>query len=118
MRKIKFITDGATDLPEEMFSSMDADIVPLSIIFGEEEYSSLEITQNELYEKVRQTHKLPKTAAPSPALFEERFTKWLDEDYDIFYVGIGSKYSGAFQNARIGAMDLPPDRIRLSDSGS
>jgi len=118
MRKIKFITDGATDLPEEMFSRMDVDIVPLRVIFGETEYSSLEITQNELYEKVSQTHKLPKTSAPSPAMFEEYFTKWLDEDYDIFYVGIGSKYSGTYQSARIGAMDLPSDRIHLSDSGS
>jgi DegV family protein with EDD domain len=118
MNKIKFITDSTTDLPEAMLSEMDVDIVPLSVVFGEEIYSSLEITSNDLYKKVSETGKLPHTVAPPPALFGQHFKKWLDKNYDIFYVGIGSKYSATFQNAYLAAMDLPQDRIRLSDSGS
>ena len=118
MRKIKFITDGTTDLPKEMISDIDVDVIPLRIVFGNEEYSSSDITSEDLYNKVSQTNKLPTTAAPSPVEFAERFQKWLDEDYDVFYVGIGSKYSGTLQNARIAAMDFPDDRIRLCDSGS
>lgn len=118
MRKIKFMTDGTTDLPQEMMAKIDADVVPLRIIFGDEEYPSTEITSEWLYKKVDETKKLPTTAAPSPVEFSERFQKWLDEDYDVFYVGIGSKYSGTFQNAKIAAMDFPEERIRLCDSGS
>ena len=108
MSKIKIITDSTSDLTPELYNKIDAEIVPLLVTIGEETYrDGVDLTTDQLYKKIEQTGTMPKTAAVSPAVFEEVFKKYTDDGYDIVYCGIGSTLSATYQNACIASCDMP-----------
>lgn len=104
MNKIKIISDSTCDLSPELIAKLDLEILPLIVSIGDESYlDQKELTTAELYQKVDSTGIMPKTAAVSPAIFEEAFQKFVDQGYDVIYCGIGSTLSATYQNACIGA---------------
>ena len=103
MNKVRILTDSCADLTAEMYEKYDIDVVAQNVTFGETTYkdNGKEITLEQLYEKVKETGELPRTAAVTLGTFDEYFKKTLEEGYDIVYVGLGSKLSTTFQNAHI-----------------
>lgn len=101
--KVKLLVDSTCDLPLELLKENDVEIIPLLVNFDEEEYKDLvEITTKELYEKVNEKGKLPKTAARSVGAFDEVYRKIFNEGYDqIVLIPIGSTLSSTMQNAII-----------------
>ncbi len=117
MSKIKVVVDSTVDLSEELYKKYDFDVIPLNVIFDEKVYEDgVTITRDELYAQVAKTKKLPSTAAPGPQAFEQMFRKWVDQGYDVIYVGIGSTLSTAFQSANIARGMVGEDHIFLVDS--
>ncbi|HML99990.1 MAG TPA: DegV family protein [Bacilli bacterium] len=117
MRKIKIITDSTCDIPPELIQKYDITIVPLYVSFGEETFADgVEITVPELFAKEKATGIMPKTSATGPEIFNQVFKKYIDEDYDIFYTGIGSGFSSTFQSATIARQEFTEGRIALVDS--
>jgi DegV family protein with EDD domain len=117
MRKVKIITDSTADLPKEMMEERGIDMVPLHIILGDESRpDDGSVKTEELFEFAERTGTLPKTAAASEYQFEEAFGKWLDEDYDIFFMGISSKLSATMSGAMAAAAELDKERISIVDS--
>ena len=117
MSKIKVVVDSTIDLSEELYKKYDMDIIPLNVIFDEKVYEDgVSITRDELYAQVAKTKKLPSTAAPGPQAFEQIFRKWVDQGYDVIYVGIGSTLSTAFQSANIAASMIDGGHVYLVDS--
>ncbi len=117
MRKVKIIADSTCDLNPETTRALDVEVAPLIVIFGDKEYQDgVDITLEELYGNVEKTKMLPRTAAVSPAVFIERFKKFIDQDYDILVTGIGSTLSGTYQAAMLAATEFPKGRIRVVDS--
>lgn len=117
MNKVKLIVDSTVDLSKEMYELHDMEVIPFDVNFREENFKDgITITLEETYKKVAELGELPHTAAASPNSFEEAFNKYLNQGYDIVYVGIGSLLSTAFQNARIAAGDELDKRIFLIDS--
>ena len=71
---IRIVTDSSCDLPPSTCTQHHIDVVPLSIRFGETEYTDrLDLTPTEFWAKVKGSKVLPETAAPSPGAFEECF---------------------------------------------
>jgi DegV family protein with EDD domain len=119
MNGIKIITDCTSDLTPELYEKHDIDIIPLYVNIGGKSYADvIEINAEQLYQLVKEHGELPKTSAIPPATFTAYFKKYLDAGKDILYLGIGSGFSAAFQNARIAASEFPEGRIRLVDSGN
>lgn len=117
MNKIKLVVDSTVDLTPEMYKNLDIEVVPLCVNFGESNYKDgVSITLEKVYEEVKKCGELPHTAAAAPNDFEEVFNKWLDQGYDVIYVGIGSLLSTSFQNARIAAGDNLDKRVFVVDS--
>lgn len=117
MSKIKIIVDSTVDLSEELYKKYDMDIIPLNVIFDEKVYEDgVSINRDQLYAEVAKTKKLPSTAAPGPQAFEQIFRKWVDQGYDVIYVGIGSTLSTAFQSANIAASMIDGGHVYLVDS--
>lgn len=117
MSKIKVVVDSTVDLSEELYKKYDMDIIPLNVIFDEKVYEDgVSITRDQLYAEVAKTKKLPSTAAPGPQAFEQVFRKWVDQGYDVIYVGIGSTLSTAFQSANIAASMIDGGHVYLVDS--
>ena len=117
MSKIKLVVDSTIDLSEELYKKFDMEIIPLNVNFGTENYKDgVSITRDELYERVKKDKTLPSTGAPSPLVYEEVFKKYLDQGFEVLYVGIGSTLSTAFQSATIAKQTIGSDKIYLVDS--
>lgn len=117
MRKVKVLTDSTADLNDELISRYNIDIIPLSVHLGENEFKDgVDIKPEDIYDYVQKTKKLPKTAAASVFDYENCFRKWIEEDYDIVYTGIGSKMSSSYMSAKLAAETVAPERIHIVDS--
>ncbi len=119
MAKIKLISDSTCDLSPALIAAHDIDIVPLIVSFKEESYRDLiDLKTDQMYELVDKHGILPKTAAAAPGVFYETFKKYLDEGYQIIYLGIGSKFSATLSSAKSAKEMLESDDIFLIDSAN
>lgn len=117
MSDVKIFTDSTSDLTPEILKSLDISVVPLYVNFEEHSFiDGVNITTKELYEKVEEYGKLPKTAASSPADFHDAFKPFIDEGKDIVFIGLSSQLSSHLQNAFIAASEFPEGRIHIIDS--
>ena len=67
---IVITADSTCDLPESIIKEQNITIFPLSILLGEKSYlDGLEIHTGDIYEHVKKTGQLPKTAAVTPAQY-------------------------------------------------
>ena len=74
MSHVTIVTDSAGDIPVDIAAELDIVVVPLSIRFGEEEFTDcVDLTPAEFWAKCASSDKLPETAAPSPGAFAEAF---------------------------------------------
>lgn len=117
MRKVLIFTDSTCDLSKELIEKNDIHVIPLYVVFGKEYYrDGIDLTTEQLYDKVDELDILPKTSAISPDAFIEIFKPYIEQGYDIVYTGIGSKISSTFSNANIAILDLEPGRVFIVDS--
>ena len=117
MSKIKIVVDSTVDLTKELYEKNDFEIVPLNVTFGQDTFQDgVSITRDQLYKDVEKYKTLPATSAPGPQQFEEVFKKWLDQGYQVIYIGIGSTLSTSFQSANIAKNTIGSDDIFLIDS--
>ncbi len=119
MRKVKIITDSTCDLPFELLEEHGIERVPLHIILGEDTYpDDQNLSSRMLFEFANSTGVLPKSAAVNAYDFEVVFRRWLEEGFDIFFIGISSLLSSTMQNAKTAAEQIGIDRISIVDSMS
>ncbi len=117
MRKVKIVTDSTSDLSYSTLEKYGIERVPLHIILGDDSYpDDKSLKREDLFRFADQTGTLPKSAAVNEFEFEEVFKKLLDEDFDIFFLGISSKLSSTMQNAQIAAEKLGRERFSIVDS--
>lgn len=117
MGSIKIFADSTCDLPAEWIAQYDIGIVPLYVTFSEQTYKDgIDLTVPELYRKVDETGKLPKTAAPSPADFIEAFRPHIEEGRRILYISLSSELSSTYQNALIAADEFADGMVTVFDS--
>lgn len=94
MNKIKLTTDSTCDLSPELLKKYDIDIMPLFIMLGENEYEDNgQITLQNLFDFVKESKKLPKTAARNEDDFKEFFRKYTNQGYDVVHIGISTDLS-------------------------
>lgn len=117
MNKIKIVCDSTTDLNDELKEYLDCLVLPLSVNFDEESYlDGVDITTTELYDKVSERKKLPKTNAISLGVFIDSFSKLLEIGYDVIFMGISKQMSRTYENAFLAAKELDESRIKVIDS--
>lgn len=118
---VRIVTDSASDLSSEEAEHYGIRIVPLSIRFGDQEYTDRrDLSVAEFYSKMDTLDVLPETAAPSPGAFETAFRELVDEGADgIVCINLSLALSATGQAARNAAQavaDLVP--VRCIDSAS
>ena len=116
MSKFKIITDSSCDLTAELAEQLDLDVLCLSVLAEDKVYKNYldgrEISPTDYYNMLR-GGLMAKTAAANIEDFNDIFTKWLDEGYDILYLGFSSALSGTFNTGKIVADEMSekyPDR--------
>lgn len=118
---VRIVTDSACDLDAATAEELGIEVVPLSIRFGDEEYTDgVNLSTDQFYAKMASSEALPETAAPSPGAFEEAFRRHAEAGADaIVCVNLSSSLSATMQAAENGAKAVEDDLdVRVIDSRS
>lgn len=109
----EIFADSCCDLTPQQIEKYNIHIVPLGVFISEKSYlDGIDITTPQLFDMVKQTGNLPKTSAPSTAMFVEAFKPY----QEALYISISSQLSASNQNGQIAASSLAPADIRVIDS--
>lgn len=123
MRKVKIITDSCSDLNTELLERYDIDYAKMTTVCKGVEAPALltwsDEEAHEMYDVIRGGDRV-KTAQVSMEEFDRIFRKYLDDGYDIVYIGCSSKQSGSVNTGYVMAQDLldeyPDAKISCIDS--
>jgi len=106
---IALVTDSTCDIPLEWIKQYEITVVPLTIIFGSEQFlDGVELTATQFYERLsRETHH-PTTSQPTSQAFLNAYQRIAaDGASEILVITISSAMSGTFDSARRAAQDSP-----------
>lgn len=108
---VRIVTDSTADLPGEQAEALGITVVPLTVFFGDEAYlDGVDLDSAGFYKKLAGSKDLPRTSQPSPANFQEAFTRLIDEGADaILSIHLSSKLSGTYSSACTARDTLPDD---------
>lgn len=99
--------DSACDLFPHLYRERGVGIVPLYITTGGQTLRDIfEIQPENLFEEYEKTHILPKTSAPPPADFFEKFREYTQNGDSVVHFAMNSKFSSSYQNACIAAREF------------
>jgi DegV family protein with EDD domain len=123
MEKIKILTDSCSDLSGALLERYGIDYARMNTVYqGKEKAASLtweEYTPKALYDIMRKGERITTTQVPVNE-FMRIFKKYLDEGFDIIYIGCSSKQSGSVNTGTVAAKDILKDyplaRITCIDS--
>jgi len=123
MSSFKIFSDSASDLPEEWIKKYDVGIVPIYITFDRgASYlrESVDITVDELYDRISVKGVYPKTSLPSIQDYVDKFRPCLEAGQDCFCVCLSSEFSGSYNSAVNAANmlleEFPERKIKVVDS--
>lgn len=123
MNKVKILTDSTVDLynikNRDLLKEMDVDTIPLYVSFENEVYQDgVSISASKMYELVKEKGYLPKSSCASPQDYADFFKKYVDQGYDIVFIGIGSELSGGNRTATIAAGEFDDGRVYIYNSNN
>lgn len=117
MRKVAIVTDSSPYIPEEIIREHNIHVVPLMVIWGEEDfYDGVDITPIEFYQRLEKAKVMPSTSQPSVADFEVLFRSLDEEGYDILAILISEDLSGTISSATQAKKMLPEANIEIVNS--
>jgi len=115
---VKIITDSAADLPAGVASNLGIMVVPLNVRFGTDVYrDGIDLTNEQFYQRLKQSKVLPTTSVPAPNAFAEAYDKLAQETNEILVITLSSKLSATYEVAlqSIGLMK-GKCRVKVIDS--
>lgn len=113
---IKIIVDSASDIGREEAHKLGITMIPLTILFGEDEYlDGVDLTPLQFYEKLIEGDELPKTSQISAYRFEEEFKKIVENGDEALVITLSSKLSGTNASAQQAAAQFN-GKVRVIDS--
>ncbi len=106
---VRIVTDSTADIPLDVAEQLGIIVVPLTVFFGDEAFlDGVELDNAGFYRKLQSSKDLPRTSQPSPARFQEAYTRLIDEGADgILSIHLSSKLSGTYQSACTARDSLP-----------
>lgn len=97
---IKIVVDSTSYLPEDIIKTYDISMVPLSVVFGENEvYKENAITNEEFFNKLEATGVIPKSSQPSIDEVYETFENIVKNGDSVVGVFISAQMSGTYNTA-------------------
>ena len=123
MKKIKILTDSCSDLDQNLLAKYGIDYAKMKTVYqGKEKTASLtweHYSPKKLYDTMRGGERVTTTQVPMQE-YDRIFRKYLDEDFDIIYIGCSTKQSGSVNTAKVFSEDIlanyPGFRITCIDS--
>lgn len=117
MSKIKIITDSTSDIPRSIIDKYDITVLPLTVLFGEEEYRDwVDITPSDFFKRMRESEKLPTTSMVTPNEFSKSYDTYLKEYDEIISIHLSSHASGTYNSAMLAKEMINKDKIHVIDT--
>jgi len=115
--KLKIIADSTCDLPVEIIEKYNIGIVPLNIIFNNEEVRMqyVNLSNEEFYDRLSSGESVS-SGVPSPVVFKEKFDEGLKEADEVIFISLSSKMSAVFQMATLAKTEYFDDKVTIVDS--
>ncbi|MNO15900.1 DegV domain-containing protein [compost metagenome] len=102
MNRTVIVTDSTSDIPPSMAEAYGIEVVPLTLMFGEEAFrDNVDMTPEQFYERLPRSTQLPTTSQPSPVEYMNVY-QGIQERYPgcrILSFHISSGLSGTYQSA-------------------
>ena len=122
MSKVVVTCDSTCDLNPDQVERFGLHVMPLYVRLGDEEHrDGVDINNDQLFDYVRRTGQLPKTAAATVDDYYEMWKPYVEQGCEVVHINISSEFSVCHQNACTAAKMLghcyPIDSRNLS-SGS
>ena len=115
------VTDSTADIAPDLVAELGIHVVPLKVIFGEDEFvDGVTIQAPEFYKKLESSDVFPTTSQPSPGEFVERYEEIGAGADGIVSIHISAKLSGTYDSAIQASEQLAGEgpEIRVIDGKS
>lgn len=101
MNRIKIMTDSASDIPKNLEQELNIKILSFPVTVGDESYlERIDFTNDEFYDILLSTPKIPITSQITSIQFEEEYEKIFNQGYEeLVFVSINGKGSNTFNSA-------------------
>ena len=108
MAKIKFLTDSASDITEELEKKLDIQIMNFKVAMGDDSYTSrVDFDNEKFYKMLDDFDGIPVTSQITAFEYQETFEKLYSEGYtDVINTTINSKGSATYNNAVMAAEEF------------
>ena len=117
--KLAIVTDSVSDISPEIAKELNIKVVPLTVIFGTEQFlDGIELSNAEFFKKLETDPNHPSTSQPSPEAFVKTYEKLLKEGYEILSVHVSAKLSGTINSAEQAIKTIDTNKIKIIDTGS
>ena len=115
---IRVVTDSSCDVPEELAATHQIEIVPLTIRFGDLEFTDgRDLGHTEFWDKLAESADLPETAAPSAGAFRVKYQELAESGATgVVVICLSGSLSGTSQAAAIAAEQTEEVPVRVIDS--
>ncbi|RKL66818.1 fatty acid-binding protein DegV [Salipaludibacillus neizhouensis] len=117
-KKIAWVTDSTAYITKDLLDHPDVYVLPLAIIFDGEAFDDgIDLSTDELYERIRTNKEIPKTSQPAAGRFAELYEKLSEEYESAVAIHISSKLSGTLDSSASGR-DMAGFDVQIVDSFS
>ena len=115
---LRILTDSTADLPPEFVERLHIAVVPLVVLFGDEQLlDGVDITSERFFKRLVREQTLPTTSQPSPASFRAAYEQLVAEGAtEILSIHVSGKLSKTIESARRAAEGVTGARIEHIDS--
>ncbi len=97
---VKIVTDSCSDLPAGVARALGITVVPVYICFGDKMYrDGVDISPEELYQKLEKTSDYPTTTQPMPGDFSIVYQELAREADGIVSIHLPARLSGTYNSA-------------------
>ncbi|MBN1329682.1 MAG: DegV family protein [Candidatus Heimdallarchaeota archaeon] len=117
MKKVGIIADSTCDLPIEIIQQYDIGIVPVNVIFNDEEVRQqyINLTTDEFYSRLIAGERVT-SGVPSPKVFKDVIDKQLEKYDEIIFLTLSSKLSAVYQTANLVIKQFNYDNVFVVDT--
>lgn len=115
-KPLAWMTDSTAYISDKLQGHPDLFSVPLNIHFDDKQYAdAIDLTSEELYDKIKNAKDFPKTSQPSAGLFAEKYEEISENYEEAIAIHLSSKMSGTLDSS-IGGAELANFPVTFIDS--
>lgn len=119
MSEVAIITDSTAYIPDDIVKQSQISVVPLVLIWGEEEFlDGIDIEPDEFYARLQNAKIMPSTSQVTPQSFIDTYTRLNEQGKQILAVLISDKLSGTIASAIQAKKMLPEVTVEIVDSNT